>query len=131
MTTENENATREHVPTNELLHDEKIRCPFCGDIPEVLSVFGEKNVFHENDECPLNTIGQQPILLVEWKNRWYPEGCSPADARKLREFNHALAEENTQLKDAIRDWLSLNRDGCSMEADESLEQAAYKMGIDV
>jgi hypothetical protein len=31
-----------------------------------------------------------------------PEGCTPVDARKLREYNHDLADENTELRQQIK-----------------------------
>ena len=30
------------------------------------------------------------------------EGCTSADARKLREYNHGLSDENERLRDALR-----------------------------
>jgi hypothetical protein len=39
---------------------------------------------------------------IQWLNAvTSPEGCSSADARKLREFNHNLAEENHKLRKAL------------------------------
>ena len=31
-----------------------------------------------------------------------PEGCTAVDARKLREYNHGLAEENGELRIALQ-----------------------------
>ncbi|GAA4652357.1 hypothetical protein GCM10023116_46410 [Kistimonas scapharcae] len=38
-----------------------------------------------------------------WYARYFPEGCTPEDAAKLREFNHALGEDNRRLRDLLED----------------------------
>ena len=34
-----------------------------------------------------------------------PEGCTPTDARMLRQFNHLLAQESHELQDVLEDLL--------------------------
>jgi hypothetical protein len=43
------------------------------------------------------------------------EGCTSADARKLREYNHGLSDENARLREALR---------------EALDGAAYTVSVD-
>ena len=42
------------------------------------------------------------------------EGCTSADARKLREYNHGLSDENARLREALR---------------EALDGAAYTVSV--
>jgi|WetSurMetagenome_2_1015567.scaffolds.fasta_scaffold71756_1 hypothetical protein len=46
------------------------------------------------------------------------EGCTPADARVLREANHALAAENDRLRHAILTLLGETDDSDYMSASE-------------
>lgn len=45
-----------------------------------------------------------------------PEGCTPADARVLREANHALAAENHALRDALQFYSDKRHFGISDES---------------
>jgi len=50
------------------------------------------------------------VVLWRWVRRlrlWLnaataDEGCTMVDARKLREYNHGLSDENERLRDALR-----------------------------
>lgn len=46
------------------------------------------------DVCVMCKWQKQPAAEAE-------EGCTPADARKLREANHALAQENHELRERL------------------------------
>jgi len=52
--------------------------------------------------------GIEPFYSHEQMMAEMPEGCTPADARVLREANHGLAAENDRLRAAIQQTLDEN-----------------------
>lgn len=60
----------------------------------------------KTDRCKFMKIKK---IKAQWSSfrRWInvitsDEGCTSADARKLREYNHGLSDENERLRDALR-----------------------------
>lgn len=76
-------------------------CPFCGS----------KRIYQEYTHilCPdCGCIGPEKHVegecvdpYVVWNKRHFPEGCTSADARHLREANHDLAVERHELSDLL------------------------------
>ena len=71
-----------------------------------------------------DTYARQVILAAEVRRLQgtIPEGCTPADARVLREANHALAMEVHQLGQAL-DLLSGLHPGLTIDSDQPMAMA--------
>ena len=95
--------------------DEQLKsCPFCGSESQIMdntaggfSVECKKcSAEIGNNYESVNSKGlyeNHDSAVAGWNNRHLPEGCTPEDAKKLREFNHDLAAENQKLRDLLKE----------------------------
>ena len=81
-------------------------CPFCGKSSTLQeSAHYRDRYYVECNYCLVRTddCRSQDEATGDWNTRYFPEGCTPADARHLREANHALSDELTAAEQLIEE----------------------------
>ena len=86
--------------------DPLLPCPFCGKS----STLQESTHYHDQyyvecNYCLVRTddCRSQEEATGDWNTRYFPRGCTPADAWHLREANHTLSDELTAAKQLIEE----------------------------
>ena len=92
-------------------------CPFCGssDI-DIWESYGLMIFRIHCIGCGCYTASNENKLscVDSWNKRYFPEGCTPADARHLREGNFDIATEIQELQALV------------LTAWETIEEAGYQ-----
>ena len=81
-------------------------CPFCGKSSTLQqSTHYHDRYYVECNYCLVRTddCRSEEEAISDWNTRYFPEGCTPADAWYLRKANHALSDKLTAAEQLIEE----------------------------